>query len=97
MVVERTAASHSLIEVLDWVLERGIVIEHRAVLLDLLGIPLELMVLEERAAIISADIYLEYAEAVGLLPLEEPRHVTEYASRERPRAEIPTSGVKHNA
>ena len=97
MVVERTAASHSLIEVLDRVLERGIVIEHRAVLLDLLGIPLELMVLEERAAIISADIYLQYAESVGLLPLEEPRHVTEYASRDRLRAEIPTSGEKHEA
>jgi len=97
MAVEKVAASYSLMEVLDRVLERGIVIEQREVWLDLLDIPLELMVLEERAAIISADIYLEYAEAVGLLPLEEPRHVTEYASRDRPRAEIPTSGVKHNA
>ncbi len=94
MAVEKRAASYSLMEVLDRVLERGIVIEHREVLLDLFGIPLELMVLEERAAIISAAIYLEYAEAVGLLPLEEPRHVTEYTSRDRPRAGIPTSGAK---
>ena len=95
--MEKVAASYSLVEVLDRVLEGGIVIEHREVWLDLLDIPLELMVLEERAAIISADIYLQYAESVGLLPLEEPRHVTEYASRDRLRAEIPTSGEKHDA
>ena len=82
-------ASHNLMEVLDRILDRGIVIEHRQVLLDLLGVPLEMLVLEERAAIISVDTYLKYAEAVGLLPLEETRHVTEYASRDRPRAEIP--------
>lgn len=89
MTVEKRPASHSLMEVLDRVLDRGIIIEHRAVLLDLLGIPLEMLVLEERAAIISVDTYLRYAEAVGLLSLEETRHVTEYASRDRPRAEIP--------
>ena len=89
MTVEKRPASHSLMEVLDRVLDRGIIIEHRAVLLDLLGIPLEMLVLEERAAIISVDTYLRYAEAVGLLPLEETRHVTEYALRDRPRAEIP--------
>lgn len=89
MTVEKIPASHSLMEVLDRVLDRGIVIEHREVLLDLLGVPLEMLVLEERAAIISVDTYLKYAEAVGLLPLEETRHVTEYASRDWPRAEIP--------
>ena len=89
MPVEKIPASYSLMEVLDRVLDRGIVIEHREVFLNLLGIPLELMVVEERAAIISIDTYLKYAEAVGLLPQEETRHVTEYASRDRPRAEIP--------
>ena len=89
MTVEKMPASHNLMEVLDRILDRGIVIEHRQVLLDLLGVPLEMLVLEERAAIISVDTYLKYAEAVGLLPLEETRHVTEYASRDRPRAEIP--------
>jgi len=88
MTVAKIPASYSLVEVLDRVLERGIVIEHREVLLDLLGIPLEMLVLEERAAIISVDTYLKYAEAVGLLPLEKTRHVTEYSSRDRPRAEI---------
>ena len=87
MAVEKTPASYSLMEVLDRVLDRGIVIERREVLLDLLGVPLELAVIEERAASISVDTYLKYAEAVGLLPLEETRQVTEYASRDRPRSE----------
>ncbi|MCG2769716.1 MAG: gas vesicle synthesis protein GvpA [Anaerolineae bacterium] len=87
MAVEKMPASYSLVEVLGRVLDRGIVIERREVLLALFYI--EGLVLEERAAIISVDTYLKYAEAVGLLPLEETRHVTEYASRDRPRAEIP--------
>ncbi len=87
MTVEKTRASHSLVEVLDRVLERGIVIERREVLLALFYV--EGLVLEERAAIVTTDTYLKYAEAVGLFPLEEPRHVTEYALRDRPRAETP--------
>ena len=87
MAVEKTSASDSLIEVLDRVLNKGIVIERRDVFLSLLCT--EFLVLEERAAIISTDRYLQYAEAVGLLPLEHPLHVTEYASRDRPRAQIP--------
>jgi len=87
VTVEKMPASYSLMEVLDRVLDRGIVIEYREVLLSLFYI--EGLVLEERAAIISIDTYLKYAEAVGLLQLEETRHVTEYASRDRPRAEIP--------
>ena len=87
MALEKTSASDSLIEVLDRVLSKGIVIERRDVFLSLLCT--ELLVLEERAAIISTDRYLKYAEAVGLLPLEHPLPVTEYASRDRPRADIP--------
>ena len=87
MVVEKIPASYSLVEVLDRVLNRGIVIERWEVLLALFYI--DGLVLEERAAIISVDTYLKYAEAAGLLPLEEPRHVTEYVSREPPRAEFP--------
>ena len=89
MTVEKMLASYTLLEVLDRILDRGIVIERREVFLQLFDVPLELMVLEERAAITSVETYLRYAEAVGLLPLEETRHVTEYASRDRPRAEIP--------
>lgn len=87
VTVEKMPASYSLMEVLDRVLDRGIVIERREVLLSLFYI--DGLVLEERVAFISIDTYLKYAEAVGLLPLEETRHVTEYASRDRPRAEIP--------
>lgn len=89
MTVEKMLASYTLLEVLDRILDRGIVIERREVFLQLFDVPLELMVLEERAAITSVETYLRYAEAVGLLPLEETRHVTEYAPRDRPRAEIP--------
>jgi hypothetical protein len=64
VTVEKMSASHSLVEVLDRVLDHGIIIKHREVFMDLLGVPLEMLVLEERAAIISVDSYLRYAEAV---------------------------------
>ena len=87
MAVQKVPASYSLQEVMDRVVDRGLVIATRNVLLSLLG--LEILVLEARAAVVSVDTYLKYAEAVGLFPLEEPRHVTEYALRDRPRAETP--------
>ena len=90
MTVEKMPASYSLVEVLDRVLDRGIIIERREVLLVSLVLGFEELVIEERAAVVSVDTYLKYAEAVGLLPLEETRHVTEYTSRHRRRAEMPS-------
>jgi len=83
MTVERTEASKTLVEFVDRVLDGGIVIVDRAVLLSLVG--LELFVLEARVVTVSVEKYLEYAEAVGLIPLERPRHVTEYVTRREVR------------
>jgi hypothetical protein len=83
MTVERTGASKSLLEFVDRVLEGGIIFVDRDVLLSILG--LELLALEAQVVTLSAQKYLEYAEAVGLIPLEGPRHVTEYVTRREVR------------
>ena len=87
MAVEKVPASYNLQEVMDRVVDKGIVVVARNVLLSLLG--LEILVLEARAAAISIDTYLKYAEAVGLVPVDRPRHLTEYVTRGREIAEIP--------
>jgi hypothetical protein len=83
MAVERTAASKSLLEFVDCVLEGGIILVDRDVLLSILG--LGLLALEAQVVTLSAQKYLEYAEALGLIPLEGPRHVTEYVTRREVR------------
>jgi len=83
MTVERTEASKTLVEFVDRVLDGGIVIVDREVLLSVVG--LELFVLEAQVVTVSAQKYLDYAEAVGLIPLERPRHVTEYVTRREVR------------
>jgi hypothetical protein len=89
MTVEKAEASKTLVEFVDRVLDGGIVIVDRDVLLSILG--LELLALEAQVVTVSAQRYLEYAEAVGLIPLERPRHVTEYVMRRevRDRAALP--------
>lgn len=72
MSVERIPASRSLVEVIDHVLDKGVVVVDRKVWLSLFR--LELFVLEARVVTISIDTYLEYAEAVGLVPLKATRH-----------------------
>jgi len=83
MAVERIGASKSLLEFADRVLEGGIIIVDREVLVSILG--LELLALEAQVVTLSAQKYLEYAEAVGLIPLGGPRHVTEYVTRREVR------------
>jgi len=87
MAVQKVPASYSLQEVMDRVLDRGIVIVTRNVLFSLLG--LETLLLEARVAVVSVDTYLKYAKAVGLTPLDRTRHVTEYVTRGRETAELP--------
>lgn len=91
MTVERTGASKSLAEFVDRVLDGGIVLVDRDIPLSILG--LELLALEAQVVTVSAQKYLEYAEAVGLIPLERPRHVTEYVTRRevRDRQALPRS------
>ena len=63
MPVERTPGGTSLIDVLDRVLDKGIVID-AWVRISLVGI--DLITVEARVVVASIDTYLKYAEAVGL-------------------------------
>ena len=63
MAVEKTIASTSLAEVVDRILDKGIVID-AWVRISLVGI--ELLAIEARVVIAGVDTYLKYAEAVGL-------------------------------
>lgn len=63
MAVEKVNASSSLAEVVDRILDKGIVIDAWA-RVSLVGI--ELLAVEARVVIAGVDTYLKYAEAVGL-------------------------------
>ncbi|PDW01922.1 gas vesicle structural protein GvpA [Candidatus Viridilinea mediisalina] len=63
MAVEKVNASSSLAEVVDRILDKGIVIDAWA-RVSLVGI--ELLAIEARIVIAGVDTYLKYAEAVGL-------------------------------
>jgi gas vesicle structural protein len=87
MAVERAPAGTSLIDVLDRVLDKGIVID-AYVRVSLVGI--DLVTVEARIVVAAIDTYLKYAEAVGTLPsVARPREVTagEESELERMRAE----------
>ena len=62
MAVERTPSGSSLIDVLDRVLDKGIVID-AWVRVSLVGI--DLVTVEARVVVASIDTYLKYSEAVG--------------------------------
>ena len=63
MAIEKMNASSSLAEVVDRILDKGIVID-AWVRVSLVGI--ELLAVEARVVIAGVDTYLKYAEAVGL-------------------------------
>ncbi|RCJ29507.1 gas vesicle synthesis protein GvpA [Nostoc punctiforme NIES-2108] len=63
MAVEKTNSSSSLAEVIDRILDKGIVID-AWVRVSLVGI--ELLAIEARIVIASVETYLKYAEALGL-------------------------------
>ena len=65
MPVERAAGGTSLIDVLDRVLDKGIVID-AWVRVSLVGI--DLLTVEARIVVASIDTYLKYSEAVGSVP-----------------------------
>jgi len=65
MPVERSAGGTSLIDVLDRVLDKGIVID-AWVRVSLVGI--DLITVEARVVVASIDTYLKYSEAVGQVP-----------------------------
>jgi hypothetical protein len=74
MAVERAAGGTSLIDVLDRVLDKGIVID-AWVRVSLVGI--DLITVEARVVVASIDTYLKYSEAVG-----------QVSSASRPQAEL---------
>jgi len=63
MAVEKAIGSSSLVEVVDRILDKGIVIDAWA-RVSLVGI--ELLAIEARAVVAGVETFLKYAEAVGL-------------------------------
>lgn len=63
MNINKSLASSSLAEVIDRILDKGVVVD-AFVRVALVGI--ELIAIEIRAVVASVDTYLKYAEAVGL-------------------------------
>lgn len=62
-VVERSPGGSSLIDVLDRILDKGIVID-AWVRVSLVGI--DLITVEARVVVASIDTYLRYADALGI-------------------------------
>ena len=63
MAVEKAIASSSLVEVVDRILDKGIVIDAWA-RVSLVGI--ELLAIEARVVVAGVETFLKYAEAIGL-------------------------------
>jgi len=63
MAVEKSMSSSSLVEVIDRILDKGVVVD-AWVRLSLVGI--ELLAIEARVVVASVETWLKYAEAVGL-------------------------------
>jgi hypothetical protein len=63
MAVEKAIGSTSLAEVIDRILDKGIVVD-AWVRVSVVGI--EILALEARAVVASVETYLKYAEAIGL-------------------------------
>ena len=63
MAVEKSIGSSSLVEVVDRILDKGVVID-AWVRVSLVGI--ELLAVEARVVVASVETWLKYAEAVGL-------------------------------
>ena len=63
MAVEKSMASSSLAEVVDRILDKGIVVDVWA-RVSLVGI--ELLAIEARVVVSGVDTFLKYAEAIGL-------------------------------
>lgn len=85
MPVERTSGGTSLIDVLDRVLDKGIVID-AWVRVSLVGI--DLITVEARVVVASIDTYLKYSEAVGTVaPVAKPLPLEAPASHEAVMAE----------
>jgi len=63
MAIEKSMASSSLAEVVDRILDKGVVVDAWA-RVSLVGI--EILAIEARVTVAGVDTFLKYAEAVGL-------------------------------
>ena len=63
MAVEKAIASSSLVEVIDRILDKGVVVD-AWVRVSLVGI--EILAIEARVVVASVETFLKYAEAIGL-------------------------------
>ena len=87
MAVERVSGGSSLIDVLDRVLDKGIVID-AWVRISLVGI--DLITVEARVVVASIDTYLKYADAVGLTGLVSRPQLAEGGEEEEtPETVVP--------
>src|SRR3981189_798663 len=96
MPVERASGGTSLIDVLDRVLDKGIVID-AWVRVSLVGI--DLITVEARVVVASIDTYLKYSEAVGAAasaarPTIEPPGPR---PRARPKTRVPPPTARKGA
>lgn len=92
MAVERTPSGSSLIDVLDRVLDKGIVID-AWVRVSLVGI--DLVTVEARVVVASIDTYLKYSEAVGITaPVSRPRELTDSTTAELERMQRENAELK---
>jgi gas vesicle structural protein len=92
MAVERSPSGSSLIDVLDRVLDKGIVID-AWVRVSLVGI--ELVTVEARIVVASIDTYLKYSEAVGLTARgSRPRDIGAGATDELDRMRSENADLK---
>lgn len=101
MAVERAPGGTSLIDVLDRVLDKGIVID-AWVRVSLVGI--DLITVEARVVVASIDTYLKYSEAVGqVTPISRPQpeltaaHQNVIAENAALRAELAASKASAKA
>ena len=92
MPVERTSGGTSLIDVLDRVLDKGIVID-AWVRVSLVGI--DLITVEARVVVASIDTYLKYSEAVGITaPISRPRELSSSGETELERVQAENAELK---
>src|SRR5258706_2567687 len=96
-VVERSPGGSSLIDVLDRILDKGIVID-AWVRVSLVGI--DLITVEARVVVASIDTYIKYSEAIGtMVPASKPvtdgrTHEAVLAENAALRAQIAGTGVR---
>src|SRR5213592_4770902 len=96
MPVERTPGGTSLIDVLDRILDKGIVID-AWLRVSLVGI--DLITVEARVVVASIDTYLRYAEALGITtpvarPAPAPREEALPAGFEMPITPTPRTRTR---